>query len=225
MVARIVVVFAIVSLVGACSLGALDGFSGAPEAIDGGGSVKDASAEAASDSGGGSGGDGGGGTDANVDPFGITFEDTFESGALCAPWNVFRANASLAPPAHSGSTSCNLCTTQAGQTGGITRIVRPKSPATTLPAGSYRLTAWVQAPSYTGSIVYELYQLTMSGTKGTFVKGSGAGTSLSSQWAPLQFEYIANAPVPGWWIDLYVDNGPPVGSCFNVDDASVTYTP
>ncbi len=225
MIVRALAVLFAGCLVGACSLGALDGFSGGQDPVDAAASETGTSNE--------DGGGGGGGTDSatpddagasgdtgTTDPY--NFSDGFEGSGSCTPWTSSRTNAETVSPGRSGVSACRACTTE-NNGGGIQRLVRPKPPATTLPAGLYTFRVWVRDATYTGTIAFELYELTASLEKGPY--RGGQPKVLTSTWAVQEIEYFAPNPVPGFRLDLYVDNGPPVNTCFSADDASLVYTP
>jgi hypothetical protein len=202
---------------GACSLGALDDFSGGASVSDAGADVADVPSGDAKTS-----------TNTNTSPDaapndGLLYSDGFESNELCTPWTASRATASTAQTsAKSGTKVCGVCTV--GTTGGgIERDLRPTPPATTLPAGSYTFTVWVRSAAYTGSIAFEIYELTAAGTRGTYRKT--VTSSLSSAWQALQIVLPINAPVPGFHVELWLDASPPDNTCFFADEASLVRTP
>ena len=120
-----------------------------------------------------------------------------------------------------GVKTCSITNDTTG--GGIRRTFRPKAPATTLPAGDYLFTIWIRDANFRGSIAFELYELTPENGKGTYVKTTMS--TMQGAWAALQITHYTTAPVTGWYIDLWLDNGPPANSCFNADEATLVYTP
>jgi hypothetical protein len=214
---------AIVSALGlaSCSLAALDGLSDGVAGPDAGTESGTASNDGgrgvdASDAATTSDGDGG------SDPGGL-YVDTFESSALCTPWVASRTVASTSDTsAKLGSRSCYSCTNTTGG-GGIERDYRPQSPATTMPPGEYTFTVWVRDDAYAGSIAFELYELNQAGDRGTYRRTQLS--VLGTAWNALQIIEPVAAPVYGFHVELWVDEPPPVGTCFFADEASVVYAP
>jgi hypothetical protein len=152
-------------------------------------------------------------------------EDRFESSALCTPWTVYRGTGAASAPAHGGNASCKLCSTQAGAGVGMARVIKPKAPATSIPAGQYLFNVWLRAAPSTPAVAVELYELAPSNQKGTYLGGIPVSPVVSDQWIAAQFSYTLTAPSSGWFFDIYIDGNPPADTCFVADDVTVTLIP
>jgi len=150
-------------------------------------------------------------------------DDDFETGNSCLPWAAIRgALMTVDGGANRTARSCNACISD--RSGGGHRDIRPTPPATTLPAGSYSFTVFVRSDSYQGVMSYELYSVNADGTRGNYL--GSARVTVSKAWMPVQVATSTDKPVPGWFLDLYTDDGPSaLGSCVQFDESVVEHRP